>query len=274
MRLWRPGNFVRPPESVFCDPELEFMDGFRTYGEYNYLRPGLVSRIKSAHFEKALELVVGGFGRANVIDFGCADGVFLPSLARHFPHVAAVDREPKLADIALRVVKEIAASNVDVICNETLDADALRRRLSGRSYQVAFCLEVLEHVGEPGRVEDLYPAKLRLLDQLLALLDDGGRVVASVPIMVGLPFLIQRAALAVLGGWREPIRWAELWRAVLLRDTSRLEPRWDGGHLGFNHLRLEQAMRGRFDVERRVNLGFQIVYVVRQLRGTAGRGSS
>jgi 2-polyprenyl-3-methyl-5-hydroxy-6-metoxy-1,4-benzoquinol methylase len=267
MGFWRSGNFVRPPESVFRDPELEYMDGFRTYGEYNYLRPGWISRIKTAHFDKALELAGDAFGSANVIDFGCADGIFLPSLARHFPRVAAVDRLPKFTDIALRVVKEIGAANVDVICNETLDPGALRSCLSGRSYQIAFCLEVLEHVGEPGQPEDLYPAKLRLLDQLLTLLDDGGRVIASVPTMVGLPFLVQRTALAALGGWREPIGWGELWRAVLLRDTSRLEPRWDGGHIGFNHLLLERAMRGRFRVERRVNLGFQILYVVGRLAG-------
>ncbi len=264
MGFWRSGNFVRPPESVYRDPDLEFMDGFRTYGEYNYLRPGLASRVKLAHFEKALELASDGFGREAVIDFGCADGVFLPSLARYFPRVVAVDRVPMFRDIAARVVKEIGADHIEVICNEELDDDALAARLSGAPWHTAFCLEVLEHVGDPERPETAYDAKLALLETLFRLLQPGGRVIASVPTMVGLPFLAQRAALAILGGWREPLSWGELLRAGLLRDTDALEQRWDGGHLGFNHVRLERALAGRFRIDRRTNLGFQVVYELRR----------
>jgi 2-polyprenyl-3-methyl-5-hydroxy-6-metoxy-1,4-benzoquinol methylase len=253
--------FVRPPESVYRDPALDFLDGCHTYGEYNYLRPGLVARVKTAHFERALALTREHFGRADVIDFGCADGVFLPSLARHFPFVAAVERVPHFAEVAERVVEEAGLSNALVVCNEGRDLDWLRERLGGREYRIAFCLEVLEHVGEPG---DLYGPKLRLLDELFSLLGPDGCVVLSVPTMVGLPFLIQRTALAATGGFREPLSWRQIFRAGVLRDTSELEPHWDGGHLGFSHLRLEAGLRERFRLEHRESLGFQMLYVVRR----------
>ncbi len=257
-------HFVRPPEEVYRDRERHFLDGYHTYGEYNYLRPGIVSRIKTAHFEKALALTREHFGRCNVIDFGCADGVFLPSLAKHFPAVAAVDRVPMFAEIAERVVREIGATNVRVICNEGLSVPELRPRLADRPWRIAFCLEVIEHVGEPG---DLYGAKLRLLEELLGLLEEDGLVVISVPTMVGLPFLVQRAALATLGIWREPMSLRNVLKASFLKDTSDLEPLWDGGHVGFNHLRLEEALRERFRIEERASLGFQMLYVIRRALG-------
>lgn len=253
--------FVPPPAEVFQAPDLDFMDGARTYAEYNYLRPGIASRIKAAHFEAALEVTRGAFGEANAIDFGCADGFFLPSLSQHFRHVAAIDRVPKFVDIAKRVVAAHALANVEVHCNEGRAATALRDELTGRDYRVAFCLEVLEHAGE---ADDLYGSKMRVLADLFSLMADDARVVVSVPTMVGLPFLIQRAGLAAFGSWREPLGMGELLRAGLLRDTRELERRWDGGHLGFNHLRLEEAMSASFTIERRKNLGFQMLYVVRR----------
>ena len=53
-----------------------------------------------------------------------------------------------------------------------------------------------------------------------------------------------------------------LLKASFLKDTSELEPLWDGGHLGFNHLRLEERMRGEFQIRRRVDIGFQMLYVI------------
>lgn len=264
-------HFVPPPEEVFKAPDLDFMDGFRTYGEYNYLRPGLISRIKAAHFEAALELTRDAFGKASVLDFGCADGVFLPSLARHFDRVVAVDRVPMFAEIAQRVVSSQALDNVQVVCNEKLGSDALQARLGGGRFDIAYCLEVLEHAGTP---EALYPSKIEVMRQIFDLLVADGRLVVSVPTMVGLPFLAQRAALAGFGIFRESMTWGELLRAGVLRDTRALESRWDGGHLGFSHLRLEEAMASAFHIERRHSLGFQMIYVVRrshgQPRGHAG----
>lgn len=252
-------HFVRPPESVYGAAELEFMDGCHTYGEYNYLRPGLVSRIKTAHFEAALELTRPFFGRCNVIDFGCADGVFLPSLARHFDRVWAVDRVPHFVEVAERVVAATGCRNVELLCNEDIDFEALKASMPKHPFGIAFCLETVEHVGVR---EDLYASKIEFLRQLFALVDESGKLVISVPKMVGLPFLVQRAALALWGIWREPMTTRELLRAGLLRDTRDLEDRWDGGHLGFNHLRLEEAMQGEFRIDGRADIVFQLVYLI------------
>ena len=65
---WR--YFVRPP--------LVSLDGYsylpggeiKTYSEYNYLRPGIASKLRTLHFEYALRLTRPSFHRCNVIDMG------------------------------------------------------------------------------------------------------------------------------------------------------------------------------------------------------------
>ena len=118
-----------------------------------------------------------------------------------------------------------------------------------------------------GSVGEIREDAVKILDESgrecpPAMLDESGTIIVSVPTMVGIPFLIQRLALAATGSIREPLSWRELLRAGVLRDTTSLEAKWDGDHLGFNHLRLEQALRTRFRIARRSNLGFQMMYEV------------
>jgi len=58
-----------------------------SYTSHNYLKPWIYSALKIRHFEAALYLTKEYFHKCNVIDFGCADGVFLPSLAKYFNKV-------------------------------------------------------------------------------------------------------------------------------------------------------------------------------------------
>lgn len=101
-----------------------------------------------------------------------------------------------------------------------------------------FLLETLEHVGERERMWD---SRAEFVEALFGLLRPEGQVIVTVPNMVGLGFLFQRAALRGLRLPRErKLSGNEFWRAVALRDTEVLERRWKGphGHLGFSHRRL------------------------------------
>ena len=81
--------------------------------------------------------------------------------------------------------------------------------------------------------------------------------------MVGPAFFVQRAALAACGMVREELSRRELFDAVVRRDTDALEPRWTPwAHLGFNHLKLERALRERVRVVRRRTLVFSQLFVL------------
>ncbi len=251
--------FIKPDAASYASAESRNYPGSRTYSEYNYLTPGIASAIKTWHFEKALSLTKDFFHSANVIDFGCADGVFLPSLSRYFNHVCAVDRNPAFVATASTLVNDLQMTNVDVLCNDGMTEEELKSRLSARPYQVLFLLETLEHVGDK---EALYDSRIRFLKELLGLIDEGGRVVISVPNMLGFSFFVQRLGLALTHSLREPITLGNLIKASLLHDTGNLEKMWDGGHLGFNHAKLERRMKLDFRILKKCNIMFQILYVI------------
>ena len=260
MLLRRPRYFDPPTARAFRERDAEYLPGYPTYTAYNYCGRGLVARVKAAHFESALELTSDLHGQAGAVDFGCADGVFLPSLAHFFPRVYAVDIRPDMTAVAERVQRELELENVQVVCNQDRDFASLAHDTRGGDYRVAFLLETLEHVGDALR---LYESKMDLVDGVLDLLEPGGRVVISVPKMTGVPFLVQRATLRLLRMQREEIGRRDLFNAVVRRNTDALEPGWtSAAHLGFNDRKLERYLRERFRVTASRNLGFTQVFVI------------
>ena len=219
----------------------------------------MASYLKTLHFDTALRMTKPYFGEANVIDFGCCDGPFLPSLARYFPKVLGIDIVPEFVKIASKLCNVLNLNNVDVLCNASSSLQALASRLSGTPYQVLFLLETLEHVGTG---ENMYGSKIDFLKEVFSLVEDNGIVIISVPKMVGPSFLIQRLGLKMLGMYRELISFTDLWKAVLFCDTSGLEKKWTREHLGFNHKTLENVLKEDFVIHKRKDLFFQMIYIV------------
>ena len=81
--------------------------------------------------------------------------------------------------------------------------------------------------------------------------------------MIGIPFLAQRVGLSIVGACRQKISTKDLLKAVLFKNTSRLEHQWDGLHLGFNNDKFERSLKKRFEVIKK-NLFFQSIYVCRR----------
>lgn len=256
--------YIQPPREVYAAMDCDdYLPGFRTYAEYNYLQPGIASRIKTRHFEVALKLTERFFHRCNVIDFGCADGVFLPSLSKHFKQVLAVDRHANFLKCASSLAATLGLSNVEVRSAEDLWAGNEQPQKENTRYKIMYLLEIIEHVGSQGA---LYETKINFLRKMASLLDEDGILVVSVPKMVGLPFLFQRMGLAALRLHREDISLANLLKAGLFSNTDDLEKNWRGeySHLGFNHKKLERFIGKDFYVRKRKHLLFQMLYVLQK----------
>ena len=253
--------FVKPPADAYSSVEgPNYCLQYRTYSEYNYLRPGISSRLKTRHFEVALKLTRRHFHTSNVIDFGCGDGILLPSLSRHFRHVMGIDSNPKFITICEGVLNRLDLMNVELMCNDNQTLEDVRLRLSGRSYDIVYLLETLEHVGDK---DSPYESRIDFLREIATLITDDGMIVISVPKMVGISFLIQRIGLAVLGLPRGELSMSELVKASFLNDTVDLEKNWDHlKHLGFNHKKLESSLKTAFQILQRKELAFQVVYVI------------
>ena len=262
-------HFVPPPTSVYDETDGRYNSDARTYAEYNYLRPGIAAAIKRRHFDAALQLSRGRAGHTDVIDAGCADGIFLPSLSRYFGRVVGFERDADFARLARRVVERLRLDNVTVLHNPGGTVDELRAAMPSGRYDLLFLLEVIEHVGTR---EHMYEDKVEFMCEASELLHADGEIIMSVPHMVGPSFLLQRLGLWLTRSRREPISLHDLERAVVHADTDALEADWEPEkHLGFNHRKLERTMRTHFDLRRRKRLLFQTVYLLRRSHRTARR---
>lgn len=250
-------RFVMPPRVGQIGEQ--YVQGFATYTEYNYLAPNLSSRIKRRHFDIALEITAEDFHRGAVLDYGCADGVFLPSLSRYFPIVAGVDVHRPFVKQAEQVVTSADLANARILCSEGLSHGEVAAIL-GRRFDIIYLLEVMEHIGDRNR---MYESKVEFLKSLKPLMTPDAKLVVSVPKMAGPTFLLQRLGLWGLRLEREKLSWGELFRAGLLGDTRTLERRWQTfSHLGFNQYVFHRYLKKGFNVLRVWNDLFQVVYLL------------
>jgi SAM-dependent methyltransferase len=221
------------------------------YAEKQIYSPSrLIAWSHRGRFATAVRLArqVGG---ARVLDFGCGDGTFLGLLMN--------------GEGALRIAvgAEISTSIV-ADCRERFRqqkglhfilVEDLERSVHQGSYDAIYCMEVLEHVTDPGPLLDSF-------DRLLA---PGGTLLISVPIETGLPVVVKQLVRRI-AGWRgighypgttgyTPL---ELLKSVIAQSSQHITrpvfTREDGStfhdHKGFNWRVLRAMVSARFDVQR------------------------
>ena len=54
--------------------------------------------------------------------------------------------------------------------------------------------------------------------------------------------------MKILGLHPEKISLSQFFKCVLLKNTDGLEKKWAGGHLGFNHIKLEIELSKNFNL--------------------------
>jgi SAM-dependent methyltransferase len=220
-------------------------------------RSHLISWSHRGRFATALRLAreIGG---SRILDYGCGDGTFLGLLMNG-------DSVPRLA-----VGAEIASSIV-TDCRERFQqqrglhfvlVEDLDRAAHEAGYDTIYCMEVLEHVTDPGP----------LLDSLNRLLAPGGTLVISVPIETGIPVVVKQIVRRV-AGWRGIGHYPgttgytalELLKSVVARSSQHIArpvfTREDGStfhdHKGFNWRVLRAMVSARFDLQRESTSPFE-----------------
>lgn len=265
-------KYLIMPPLVVTEKHNKYILDCQSYSDYNYLRPGISSYIKTRHLEASLKLTKDYFHKTGVIDFGCADGILLPSLSRYFTHVAGIERDAGFCDISIQLCKNLGLGNVGITSNAGLTIGDIKSRIGDNKYGILYLLEVLEHIGEQER---LYESKVDFLNELFTLLEDNGLIVISVPRMIGMSFLVQRIGMLFTGIYPEPISFKNMIRASFFSDTSELEKTWMGGyydehgmwigrHLGFNEQKMQKYLEEAFTVVKKKKLPFTMMYVIKK----------
>jgi 2-polyprenyl-3-methyl-5-hydroxy-6-metoxy-1,4-benzoquinol methylase len=254
---------ILPP--ILASGSTEYQ-GCNSYSEYNYLQGGIVSWIKRRHLTIALNLGKNFFYNGCVIDFGCADGIFLPSLSVFFKSVVAIDNNEIFCVQSQRLVDVLKLHNVSVVNNCNLSINQLKERIPDNNYDIIYLLEIIEHIGND--YSTMYEDKSKFIKDIFSLIDDNGICIISVPKMVGLTYLIQYVGLKVFNLYVEKLSLKNLIKAALLSDTHDLEKNWRPlyGHIGFNHIMFEKYLKDDFIIEKKVNDLFQVVYSIKKIK--------
>lgn len=74
----------------------------------------------------------------NVLDLGCGEGVFLPTLSRNYTHVDATDID---ITTAISLKEHFSLDNVNLINDNICDS-----KLKNNSYDLIFAASILEHL--------------------------------------------------------------------------------------------------------------------------------
>ncbi|PAV14266.1 hypothetical protein ASJ81_14505 [Methanosarcina spelaei] len=256
--------FILPNKIKFCDEKYH---GSFSYTDYNYLKPGLATKIKKRHFEIALKLTSDYFHKVNVIDLGCADGPFLPSLSKHFNTIVGIEYNQKAIDFAKVAVDKQHLHNVSLFCNKNKKISDIKKELSTQIYSIIFLMEVMEHVGNNWK--SMYQDKLIFLKEASTLIESNGFIVISVPKMIGLSFLIQTVGQMVfnLDNKKHILNMSlkDFLKCVFLNNTDGLEYLWVPfyTHMGFNHKKFEYYIKTDFEIIKSKSDLFQQIYIIK-----------
>jgi SAM-dependent methyltransferase len=148
-------------------------------------KSSIISWSHRSRFTMAVQLL-GAAPAERLLDYGCGDGTFLTLVADRIKEGIGTDvAEEQIRDCAIR---QASFTNLRF---------CLVNQLADPAYDGAFaavvCMETLEHCTEP--------AVEKVLADLSRLCRPNGRIVISVPIETGLPFLFKKA-IRTAAAWR------------------------------------------------------------------------
>ena len=231
--------------------------GASSYAITNYYGRGPIAWAKRRRFQRALNLA-SRIPAQKVIDMGTGDGVLLPTLAQNYQRVVGLDTNEHYISQSQSLIRYLTLNNVELICSRDRTFDELRQQI-GPDCQLMFLLETLEHVGSQ---PDIWGSKMSFLKDCFSLLQEDGRIIVTVPKMIGVVMLIKNLLQRSLKRGYDQMTFRQLVRSSLLKNTDELEPLWAGGHVGFNHLKLDTHLRNHFAIQYRSESWISVFYIL------------
>jgi ubiquinone/menaquinone biosynthesis C-methylase UbiE len=153
-----------------------FAAGKAAQDEYGYekghplIRPYFESSFPVKYYYwKKMELICSLYKydpRSVVLDIGCGPGIFIPTLAKFFSKVIAVDINGDDIEIAQKICSSLGIQNTTFLL-----ADAAKAPVDRESVDIVFSIDVFEHI------KDLIPS----IEGLHAIIKKDGILVVSAP---------------------------------------------------------------------------------------------
>jgi len=181
---------------------------------------------------------------SRILDIGCADGPFLPTLNHYARSIVANDiNEEFIRESKNLVVNKL--KNVKKINLACSDGQALPFR--DNKFDLVFCLEVLEHVKNPNQ----------FINEIFRVLRRNGILICTLPVEIGISLLIRTLIGKMVNFKRPKYSLKELIRIVIFK-RPQLRPEYRGhkeysratGHKNFDWRVIKKKIGLRFKIIR------------------------
>jgi SAM-dependent methyltransferase len=186
-----------------------------------------------------------------VVDFGCWEGHFLPSLLGNYGHVVAIDNDRASSPDFIPGRWTILQAAFELcICEGSsterlhlIKAEGRMLPLRSGSFDLVFCLDTLPFVREHDRAS--------VVGELRRVLRTGGIGVFTLPVEIGPALLLRESLRRLSGTWQDGYGQQEVLRAVFRRPAAIADRSGAAGLIGYDYRQDECLIRSRFRVERR-----------------------
>ncbi len=169
-----------------------------------------------------------------ILDLGCGDGPFFPTLNRYGKRIIGLDHSLQLILKAKTLIRYIEYPLKKVLL---LNADGQYIPIKDKSIDIIYCLETFEHV----------PNTNRLISEIFRILKDTGELIYSIPIEIGISLILRQFIGKITKFPRETYKFKELLVYGLLKKTSsRIHNRWS--HKNFDWRIIQRLIGKKFKI--------------------------
>ncbi len=187
-------------ENLFYDS-----DGKSSFEFYNskffliryYAYMPFIYALKKVNFNKSYR----------ILDVGCADGPFLPTLNYYGKKIVGTDINKELIHRSNFITKKVLFNSRKI---SLLTSDGLALPFRNESFNTIFCLEVLEHVKEPSIA----------IEEIFRILKKKGSFICTIPVEIGPSLLLREIIGRITKFHRPPYTKKELIQSALLKKPG------------------------------------------------------
>jgi hypothetical protein len=218
-----------------------FRPGYLTYSDYNIRHGGHGTRVVES-LNRVFKELSGG---RRYLEIGCVDAPVLKYMAPKFDEIVLIEPKPYSREIAGLVIDRLGLKHVTIVPNITA--------VKGK-FDLVTAWECLEHVVSvdasigAAQYANYWSAKRQFLEAIRNLLEPGGHLFWSVPVMTGWVFAAKYLAALAAGRKYSEIGWSD---AVLhLTGQTQKIDKWipASSHLGFNEKQFAELVSEVFPV--------------------------
>ena len=173
-----------------------------------------------------------------ILDLGCGDGPFFPTLNRYGKRIIGLDFSLKRILKAKTLIRYMEYPLKKVLL---LNADGEHLPIKDKSIDIIYCLETFEHV----------PNTNRLISEIFRILKDDGELVYSIPIEIGISLLVRQFIGKITNFHRDTYNFKELLiNSLLKKPPKRIYNQWI--HKNFDWRIIQQLIKRKFKLISRI----------------------